>query len=241
MKLFCIYIQFTSIDYDKYFSHVDISGYHFKANPPSTWYGGGRYYGLYACTTNKNYAIKFMKERKRSHLFTMKVRYTTKEEFQEFSKSPTYTDHELKVRTLEVGMHPDGTEKTYCDILCTTSEFREAMYLDTGNLFDQGFSILTAHLNDISDWYPLKDKYITALDSIWYTTMYDLAFGAHPNFDPEIQEDRIEGTSAMLSYDSSLFGNSFLRWTDADISEYTRFWLLFGRTFWDGGDSDDRP
>ena len=223
MKLYLIYARFPKTEIDAHYPYIDVLDYKEI---------DGFYVGLYAYTTNKEFAKEFMESRKASNFFFLKKINDDREEIERFTTDFKNSEKELVLRRFKSSVNKD----TYISLVCTVDEYRQAVYDDDGRLDETLILILGDSIQPESDYYPLKHEYITALDTLWYTLVYDMIFGGHPNFDGDWNDVRSDTANEGLEYGLSPFGYAEFhkgRLTE-ELSEYTRFIILYRRLFLKG-------
>lgn len=223
MKLYLIYARFPKTEIDANYPYISVEDY---------MEIDGFYVGLYAYTTNKEFAKEFIESRKASNFFFLKKINDDKEEIERFTTDFKNSQKELVLRRFKSNVNDD----TYISLVCTADEYRQAVYDDDGRSDETLILLLSDSIQPESDYYLLKDEYIKALDIIWYTLIYDLCFGGHPNFDDDWNDVRSDTASEGLSYGLSPFGYAEFHKSQLtqELSEYTRFIILYRRLFLKG-------
>lgn len=160
---------------------------------------GDYYLGLYAWTTKKEYADRFLNERKECNFYILKVKTVDDSVINELKDTKSYD--KLSEYSFDTG---DYNDLQSIKMIVTKNEYDQIV--DDPSIYY--FTDIT-NIHQLSEYYWFNDELIAALDLMGYTTEHDIN-GSDPDYwTEEEQSEMMEYASNNLSYLLTVRGNSY--------------------------------
>lgn len=155
--------------------------------------------GLYAWTTKKEYADKFLNERKECKFYILKVKTVDDSVINELKDTKSFD--KLSEYSFDTG---DYNNLQSIKMIATKNEYDQIV--DDPSIYY--FTDIT-NIHQLSEYYWFNDELISALDLIGYTTEHDIN-GSDPDYwTEEEQSEMMELASNNLSYLLTVKGNNY--------------------------------
>lgn len=173
----------------------------------------GFYAAVYAWTHDKKLAERYRQVHSKNYLY-MREKSIDKDTYSEFLK--LYRD--LEIRYIEY------TTSITSSVNILSTEWEHNIVINCS------YEELSSYMTDLLqvDYTLLKGKYIDALDSLSYTTLYDSLVGGDLRFnDINSVDSRIDCASFNMSYNLTIGGRTLYSLMDSEFLVYCKLFIGF--------------
>lgn len=199
MRIYKLYLRVKQEEYDSFFHLIIPNWYYYDFYEKDN-----RFIGLYAWTDSKEILYQFFEFRKLKRFWIDKVKMS-KKEFETFrveQKEFQLVEEEIYDETFILPIHERET-------ICNTGSEMLAEYIQR-----YGY-----------DYEFFQEKFIESLDSMGYTTYFDLYVGGDPDFVTlECIQERMETSDYNLSFGLTTNGNVLYRLDEDPIGLFLLFY-----------------